>query len=43
VVDEGTTYLAGEINFGLGAISVRIISRFNGPAYPFYLVRIRLS
>jgi hypothetical protein len=43
VANEGTTCLAREINFGPGAISVGIISRLNGPAYPFYLVRICLS
>ena len=43
MAEEGTTCLAGEIKFGLGAISVRIISRFNWPAYQFYLVRICLS
>ena len=43
MADEGTTCLAGEINFGLGPMSVRIISQFNGPACQFYLVRICLS
>ena len=42
VPDEGTTSLAGEISFGPGAISIGTISRFNGPAYPLYSIRMCL-
>jgi hypothetical protein len=43
VADEGTTTLVAEINFGPGAISLGIVSRFNEATHPLYAIRIGLS